>query len=110
VIKDIQRNIAVILTAAAGLYTTIDPSGGLRVPVVLAFAFLAPGLAFTRFVPNLTAVDRMSLVGAVSMGVSVVVTLFLVQFDAWTPGSAFVTVGVITLLACVPRSVRVTGS
>ena len=100
------RKTIIVLTAVAGFFILVDAPALLRVPAVVLFAFVAPGLAITSFVPNLSPTERVSIAASSSLSVITIVSVALVWLNAWSGGTTFVLVAVLTLAALrsVPRS------
>ena len=93
------RSVVVGLTLEAALVVALDLPAALRVPTVLLFAFVAPGLALTASVPGLSRVERASLAGAVSLVVMVGASFVLVALDIWSTSTTFYLVAGLTLAA-----------
>lgn len=87
------------LTAVATVLMLFDAPILIRLPPVILFSLMAPGLALTRAVPGLSGLERASIVGAVSLSVIVAVSLALVLFNAWAGATTLIGVGMVTLLA-----------
>jgi hypothetical protein len=78
------RQLVATLTTLAVLTVVLDVPAALRVPAVLAFAVLGPGLAVTRFVPTLSSIDRLAVAGATSFALNIVASLLLVAVGRWS--------------------------
>lgn len=87
------------LTGLACLVVLIDAPVLIRLPPVLLFSLMAPGLALTRAVPSLARLELASIVGAVSLSVNVVVSLVLLFFNVWAGATTLLGVGMVTLLS-----------
>lgn len=87
------------LTGLACFVVLIDAPVLIRLPPVILFSLMAPGLALTRAVPSLARLELASIVGAVSLSVIVVVSLVLLFFNAWAGATTLLGVGMVTLLS-----------
>lgn len=83
------RLAAVVLTALATLALLLDAPDPVKLPLVIGFAFIAPGLAATRFLPPLPVVDRLAFVAAISLSAVILVSLLLVAAGEWSGALTF---------------------
>ena len=97
------RQLITVLSALAVLAVVLDAPPVLRVPIIIGFAMLAPGLAVTRFLPTVTGVDQLALAGATSLSLNIVSSMVLVAFGRWSGEPVLaVLVALTLLLAFVP--------
>jgi hypothetical protein len=91
---------ALLLTTLAGLAVVADLPGILRVPVVLMFCLVAPGLGI---IPNLK-LGRPTMEGTLVVGVSIATLILgstlLVKVGLWSVGWMLLAVALPTLIGC----------
>jgi hypothetical protein len=100
------RPISVTLTALAVLAVILDVPAAIRIPTVLVFALVAPGLALSRFMPDTGTVDRLAISCAASASLTIVASLALVATERWSGEPVLAAVAITTMVAALaPRSV-----
>ena len=88
-------------------------STAIRLPAIIAFALVAPGLAATRFLPPLDLSDRLAMTMAISMSLVILVSLLLVVLNRWSGSLTFAELACITtafVLFPAPRAKALPGS
>lgn len=100
----IVRQLVATLTLLAVLAVVLEAPSAIRVPAVLGFAILGPGLAVTRFMPTISGLDRLALAAATSLALNILASLLLVAVGEWSGEPVLATLGAITLgFAFIPR-------
>ena len=90
------RLAAVALMVLATLALLLDAPDPLRLPLVIGFTFIAPGLAATRFLPPLPVVERLAFVAAISLSAVILVSLLLVAAGEWSGTLTFAELACLT--------------
>lgn len=86
---------------ASVLVVALDANPVYRVPVVLGFLLIGPGLAIVRLLGIPAATAQLSLGIALSMALDVLVPAALLYSGAWSPSSALVILAALTIAAAL---------
>ena len=99
----VLRQLVTVLSALAIIAVVLDVPSLFRVPTVLGFAMLAPGLAVTRFVPTITGVDQFAVGAATSIAANILLSMLLVAAGRWSGEPVLACLVAVTLtLAFLP--------
>jgi hypothetical protein len=77
------KRIAGVLLIVAALSLLPGVPAVIQVPAVVTFAFVAPGLAASRFLPTVGLTERLALTFALSISMVILVSLLLVALNQW---------------------------
>lgn len=92
-----RRRALLALTAAALVVTLPATPGPLRVPVVLGFVLLAPGLAWTPRLPLHGAIEEVTAAVALSLALATIVATSLLLVGVGGLFPAVLLLGAITV-------------
>ena len=98
----IMRMTVHALTLAVCLVVLLDAAAILRVPIVLAFGLIVPGLIATSHIELLTRLERAALIPAISISAIILVSILLAAVDGWTGDRALAIVAASALLTTIP--------
>ena len=90
------KKTAIALMVIAVIALLPGFSTAIRLPAIIAFALVAPGLAATRFLPPLNLSDRLALSASISMSFVILVSLLLVTLNRWSGSLTFVELACVT--------------
>lgn len=91
------RAALLCLTVLVGLLVLPDLAGPLRTPLAVAFALVAPGLAWARLLPLPDAGDRFAIGVALSAALLMLVGETMALLHGWSTVGGFTMLAVITV-------------
>lgn len=84
-------------TLAALIVHLLDFPAPIRIPIVLCFALLTPGVALTRTFWPPSIIERLLVTGSVSVSMLVLVSTGFVAAGLWNPTLILLTIGVVSI-------------
>ncbi len=91
----------VALALAAACLVVADVDSAVRTLIVLAFLFVVPGLALVRPLRLGDGAFELVLAFALSVALSIIVSVSMLYAGAWSPRAALVVLEVITVFGAV---------